>query len=106
MSPNHGNPNNVKTCAVCGLEKPINEFYRRKENRRAECRSCFKLRYHSSPEYRKRHVAQMAKYRAKGGNLKRNVARKVLWAIETGKLKRGNCEVCGSPNANAHHELQ
>lgn len=35
---------------------------------------------------------------------KRSVRRSVQYALETGKLIRGNCEICGSPDTMAHHD--
>ena len=29
---------------------------------------------------------------------------KVEWALQIGKLTRGVCEICGKPNASAHHD--
>ena len=45
-------------------------------------------RYHNDPEYRK----------------KKNARSAVSRRVRSGKLTRQPCEVCGMPNAEAHHE--
>jgi hypothetical protein len=35
---------------------------------------------------------------------RRSARSKVRYQIKVGKMVRGACEVCGSPNADAHHD--
>lgn len=57
----------LKCCRVCGLEKPLNEFYKRPESSdglRSECKTCTKARATASVNKRKGEVAAYnARYR-------------------------------------------
>ena len=55
---------------------------------RARARAYEMERYHNDPEFR----------------LKKQARNMVLVRVATGTLKRGPCEVCGEPDAQAHHD--
>lgn len=96
----------VKVCRKCGIQKSINEFYKRPtsaDGRRNECIACHAIRrrkYHNEIYKYKRFSASIRKrdkFKAKAVNV-------VNHAIRDGKLTRQPCEVCGNLNSQAHHE--
>ncbi len=79
----------MKKCAECGEEKPITEFYRRRERNyepRANCKACVKARvkkwYKENREHRKAYLKQYNKENRKKKNA---LSRK--WSKEN----RGKC---------------
>lgn len=84
-----------KTCTVCGEEKPLEDFHRRrhrtKDGRRTACKECTNAR--NREENRDRSDIE-----------KQIVRRKTRDAVENGELVKGPCEVCGTDeDIEAHH---
>lgn len=118
----------MKTCFKCGIEKPLDDFYKhagmadghfnkckecakrdirthRREN--AHVREADNVRYHakkSDPEFKRMRLDYQYQFVATHPEAKR-AHRKVYHAIKAGKLVRGSCSKCGSnENVHAHHE--
>ena len=54
--------NSTKTCSVCGISKPLNEFHKNintKDGKRSECKEC---RRDIANKYYQNHKEEMAKY--------------------------------------------
>ena len=61
--------------------------------------------YRSTAEGKANATAASRKYKADPANKPKIAARnKVAYALKTGALKRGDCEVCGKPEGQAHHD--
>src|SRR5262245_20668349 len=95
-----------KICKKCGEMLPLSEYeYCRdaKSNSgrvylRGQCRTCRRTK--ESPEkLRSRALKWKRKYPDR-----LRVHRRVLYAIETGKLTRLPCEVCGETKVDGHHD--
>jgi len=112
----------VKACKVCSKEKPLSEFYKDKkmaDGHRNECKVCRKAKIakwqQENPERRKVTVKEWANNNPEKKRAIRKAhserfpekqkAREVaLYAIRSGKLIRGPCEICGATKVQAHHE--
>lgn len=92
----------MKTCTACGEQKELTEFYKRYDGHRAACKDCNKL-YDQTPA---RKLAQAERQRLRYDNEphKKKARNAVNNAIRDGRLIRQSCEVCGTANAEAHHE--
>jgi len=116
----------MKTCTKCGETKPIEDYHRNKKSLDGHltfCKACRQvqgckdrarnpdiyreqMRRHSKASY-KRNAASHAQKRRDYYNKfpeKKKAHRAVSYALESGKLKRLSCEVCGKEKAHAHHE--
>jgi hypothetical protein len=114
----------MKICVKCKESKPLTEFYRNKNNAdklTGKCKQCYKkdvqsnyienrahyLEYERNrrqrPERKASKEAFRARYEAKHPE---KLAAKIILnhAIETGKLKKEVCAVCGANRVEAHHE--
>jgi hypothetical protein len=122
----------VKTCKVCGIAKPLDEFYANKggrDGRRPECKSCHlaarKARYDANPrvyiervlkwqrENRDRYLAKQREYKESGrkaiSDRKSHLKRKYGLTIEEFDAmlaaQGGGCAICGYPDAdNVDHD--
>lgn len=111
-----------KTCSVCGIEKPLDDFQKRSatsEYRRSKCNPCRKRyerelrdkkpgkRVAYSRDYRAMHKDMSAKssraWREKNPE-KRAAHIVVTTAIASGRLKRAQCMICGHKEAHGHHD--
>lgn len=103
---------NEKSCVRCHKLKPTSDFdrhCRNKDGLQAYCRECsneyrrilrVKSGYPKNPELRRK-IRQEYKKR----NPEKYRARKIVCdSVRRGALKRQPCEVCGKPNAQAHHD--
>ena len=108
----------MKACSTCHTIKEADGFYASKGKLMASCKECQKAKalawkrentermrdYEASRQQHRREMTaawQMvskAKFpeRVKARNAVRN-------AIRKGQMQRGNCIVCGKPEAHAHH---
>lgn len=113
-----------KRCRDCGEIKAVDEFYRHPQmadGRLNSCKECRKAYQKGlTPEQRERRreyerqrfmrperkaqVAEIQQRRRARYPDKNRARHAVSNAIRDGKLERGNCEVCGCENAQAHHE--
>ena len=114
----------MKSCRICGVAKPLNEFHKDKgmrDGRRSECKPCYariqKERYEKNPEAhiarvkkwqtenRERHLAWQRKYREKNREWMREKDRK-RWLANKYSLtperfeeilseQQGACKICG-----------
>lgn len=73
------------------------EIERRYEAKRAGTRSAYTKVYDQEHKDARKANAKLHADAIKARNVLRH-------QIRIGKIKRGNCEVCGAPNAHAHHE--
>ena len=122
----------MKVCKECGIEKPLDDFYRHSgmaDGYLNICKRCkcsyqanrpkkklaeIERRRNKKPD-RRRHLAMnAARWRKENPDkVRRQVARypdrrrariAVGNAIRDGYLQRKQCEVCGDPKSHAHHE--
>lgn len=109
----------MKICSTCKIAKPNTEFQknkRKKDGFHYSCKSCYKDYYQKNAErvlirksnYIKKNRTKLneaaKKYRIKN-NEKSRAHDAVKYALKTGKLKKQNCQICGSNKGiNAHHE--
>lgn len=93
---------NSRTCVRCNRTAPEIEFVwasskRGYRNRCLNCERKRKKKYYEENKHlfviRDSHLTDKMKAR-----------NKVRVAIARGKLKRGDCEVCGAPNGDGHHD--
>lgn len=64
-----------------------------------------KRREARDPEFLARKLKSTRTYASKPENrIKIRARNKVKHLCRVGKMQRGNCEACGKPNAEAHHE--
>jgi hypothetical protein len=118
----------MKTCAACGISKPLDDFHRIRKGddaRVSNCRACAneKLRQRrlADPEgNRAYHLAYRRAWRANAANAARETEHARAWrtknadryaahmavavAKQQGKLQAKPCEVCGNERADAHHD--
>lgn len=73
-------PPSLAICPKCGRDRRPRMIDGRKQGWR--CHYC----------YRQAHKQQLTAHD------------KVAYALKTGRMVRQRCEICGEPNANAHHE--
>jgi len=106
-------------CGICGLEKPASDYYNRILSR---CKECHKKKVKENRRKKRAYYSEYEAKRSKTAKRKAQIAacqrrrreknperasahRKVAWAIKTGKLVRGPCEVEGcTRKAQAHHD--
>jgi len=113
----------VKTCFKCGRTLPVEEFYRHAgmaDGCLGKCKGCTRLDVRIW--YRRTKAARIKYEVARAQTAKRKVAvleyqrrrrkrrpeverahRLVKRALELGRLVKSPCEVCNSPDVQAHH---
>jgi len=114
----------IKVCFKCGQEKPITEFYKHPkmgDGHLNKCKECTKQDVKQNYQKRRAYYAGYERERSRKlerrqkaieyqrRRRKKNVEKYRAHiitnnAIRDGKLKRGVCEICGSPFVEAHHE--
>lgn len=116
-------------CSWCGVEKPANEFLKRKagepysqKNVRC-CRECNRARnrerFHTDPEVHRKAALATKRWSERNKDkvrdsqrrydernaVKRTAKQQVRTAISNGRLERMPCEVCGATrNVHGHHD--
>lgn len=89
----------TSVCKVCAVKSRSASYYRNKDR---PDRKLAKRLYSQRPEQRA--AIALVQKRLKEKYPERFKARTALNnAIKRGKMKRGDCQVCGVPNAHAHH---
>lgn len=109
----------MKECFKCGKTKPLSGFYKHAQmgdGHLGKCKECTKRDVRDN---RQKNIERIREYdRARGNRQtpkyrreyatrfpqKRKARRAVAYAIQSGKIKRGKCEVCGNDNVHAHHD--
>ncbi len=112
----------AKWCSKCKETKEVSEFNNlvaSKDGKDRICRKCTKEKYdknratHISATItwnrnnKKKCLNNLRNYRKNMSDEQRlrcSVRRKLRYAVEKGKIKRGNCCVCNEPNGIGHHE--
>jgi len=111
----------MKVCPKCKKSKRLGEFYKNTKNKyQSWCKECQGNRWYSDREYREKTIAKRNEYRKTKRykeihrkdnqlnwlrNKKKVLCRqKLYYAVKTGKIKKGKCEVCKSKKVQAHHE--
>jgi hypothetical protein len=114
----------MKVCIKCGLEKPLEEYYRHprmKSGSLNKCKACCRADSRANRESNREKHVEYDRLRFKSPARKKVVkaAQKRLrerhpeksfaWnavsnAVRDGRLARKPCEVCGDPKAQAHHD--
>jgi hypothetical protein len=122
----------VKTCKVCGIEKPLHDFYANKGSRggrRPECKACNlaarRAKYAENPrpyidrvlkwqrENRDQYLQRLREYNGtpakKLSNRRSHLKRKYGLTLEAFDdllvAQGGGCAICGNPNAdNVDHD--
>lgn len=91
----------MKTCRTCGERKPLDAFFRNKpmpDGRVNHCKNCYKSKRNMAKE-------RMHKTKWERKNpLKHRAHKRIEQLIYRGYWKRGDCEACGKPKAEAHHD--
>src|ERR1039458_6378254 len=103
-------------CTHCDRTLSIAMFFRWRGIPRSPCRDCLNSRARIERNREKRRIEARARYAANRSRLKDQVRRyaaanpekifahnKVTHAIESGRLERKPCEICGSEKSEAHH---
>lgn len=83
--------NSTKTCSVCGISKPLNEFHKNintKDGKRSECKECHRV---YSKNYNQNHKEEMAKYHKEWYKKHKNEIRK-----QQGYLSMYENKLCAS----------
>jgi hypothetical protein len=113
----------TKVCFKCGLNLSLEEFYRHPQmgdGRLNKCKGCTKKdvagNYQGNRKYyqeyekkrcqteeRKKKALIYQQRRRKRFPEKEKARLLVSRAVKTGKIARAPCEVCGSPDSEAHH---
>ena len=94
----------MKTCNKCGAEKSLFDFPRNKpskDGRTNICKACNASYRRSIPQSIKS-AGKVAHDRANPE--KASARRRVYKNLRKGAISRAPCIVCGSPEAQAHHE--
>lgn len=116
----------MKQCAICHESKPLEEFHKdknRKDGRDSRCSQCknkkYLAYYHEDPERKERIICHAKKYQHGEGRERSNATKSayhsrhpkkrrahsmVYYALKTGELHRGPCEVCGAEKVVGHHD--
>jgi DNA repair exonuclease SbcCD ATPase subunit len=114
----------TRICKKCGIEKPIDQYFRNKAmihsgGRLLSCKSCVaktQREYDRTPRAKELSKERMKKSKFKiksARSLKRQRAkypekyhaRNLLYsALKLGKINREPCSVCGNPKSEAHHQ--
>jgi hypothetical protein len=96
----------MKTCRTCGVEQPLDAFYIHRETADGHlnhCKACVKARmrrYGQTPAGKATNARKQARDKVDGKDRSRAY---ILNRVHRGTLVRPPCEVCGKPNAHAHH---
>ena len=93
-------------CFSCKIIKPLTYDYWYKGNKwglfHSRCKDCSRKywkKYKATPKYK-----EYENQRRKDFSNPKVRARKLLTnAVYTGKIKRGNCVICGKKNGHGHH---
>ena len=101
----------TKKCSICGLEKPIEAFYKQATNRDGHMGRCIECTKESVRKYREENPTTVLKTRLKifaNKPTKQNARKVTEWAINAGVLIRPNqCTICGCSSderrIEAHH---
>lgn len=118
-------PDVDRECAKCKVIKPLSDYHRdrsRLDGRSCWCKTCsittasaryYRVKDRPEEKLKKRLYSQTPEQRAAIAVVQKRLkekyperfrARMMLNnAIKRGKMKRGDCQVCGVPNAHAHH---
>jgi hypothetical protein len=116
----------MKTCTVCNVLKPLNQFRKflgMKDGHLNQCKKCvyeqqkmrratpegrlIRKKEKQYPEVKRRYKqsekgkAAIAKYKTKPEKM--SAMNAVKYAIRKGRLTRGLCKICGSSEVEAHH---
>lgn len=124
----------MKTCFKCLVSKPLDEFYKHSQmadGHLNKCKSCTKIDTAENTSKHMndlawvereldRHREKSARYRKAGIRNTQVSDSKVKWisnnpqkriahcivanGIRSGRITRGSCSICGSNEAEAHHE--
>lgn len=86
------------TCIYCARKNHLEWTRKNREHMLAVSR-----KFYSDPENRARAKVRRKAY-IKRNRLKINARVRVMTAVKSGRLTRGPCAVCGTPEASAHHE--
>lgn len=110
----------MKKCKRCDIEKPLTEYYKHSGMKDGHLNICKDCKRKESIQHRNDNIEKVRAYDRKRGNRqcksylkeyrnnnkeKYKAHNKVNNAIRDGKLKKENCEVCGtSKKVHAHHD--
>ena len=99
-------------CPMCKEKKEISDFYfieSRKNKRSVYCIWCERKKTNERRKLgliknvHKNHAAHVKKYSKKYPE-KAKSKEKLKYAINSGIIKRQQCEICGGTNSHGHHE--
>jgi ribosomal protein S27AE len=113
----------IKKCTLCGLEKPISEFYKApacKDGHAGQCTPCVKARARIRHFVKREEIRAYDRKRSKlphrvlsraralqkerEHDPQRHIARNAVNnAVRDGRLLKMDCAFCGSSNTVAHH---
>lgn len=102
----------TKVCSKCKVEKSLSDFWKSKKEKdglQVRCKGCRSDSYNK--EYQKKYRESRLEYfRMKSDKYKREHPERIKahndlkTAVRLGRIKRQPCEVCGEPEAEAHHK--
>jgi len=114
----------LKRCSSCKVEKSLDNFFphqRTQDGYRARCKQCDNeisvIKYQTDPEIRKKKLARVKAYYEKNKEKWRDKDRKrrekypekykakaaINSALESGKIEKKPCEMCGDTKSFGHH---
>jgi hypothetical protein len=113
----------MKVCTVCGETKALDDFppfIHGKDGKRAQCREChraakkqwrltspqaqaFDREYVKRPEVRVKVAERVKRWYAENPE-KQKAQGQLRHAVNTGRLTRGACAICGDQKTHGHHE--
>ena len=107
----------TRICAICRVEKPLEQFYRCRSKplgRDYRCKDCFRVirrkldktpkRILKSKEWLKSEKGkELYRRRYAQNKIQVRVYRTIQRLIKAGIILRQPCEICGTENGNAHH---
>lgn len=114
----------MKTCFKCGVEKPLDEFYKHKEMADGHLNKCKECTRADSMRHRIDNLDAVREYDRRRGRLSERIALNiqttkamrqkpgygyahsaVSYAIRTGRIVKKPCQMCGTEmGIHAHHD--
>ena len=94
-----------KVCKLCKRELPASSFKFKERWRVGTCRECDRVIFRVGHSIGRYHRGDRSKYPISPRAKEKKDAQNILHAaVRYGKIKKQNCQECGSPNTDGHHD--